>query len=114
MQDLLAGSGTALKGMNVVVTGVPPTLSRKQTEQLVENHGGHLTKSLSKNTGLVVVGNDAGPNKLEKIEELGLKTVNEDGLVAMLQKGGSGAADDEEKEEEEEEKPKAKKQKRKA
>jgi BRCT domain type II-containing protein len=82
---LLKGSGELLSGKNIVVTGVPPTLGRKTTEALVTKYGGHLTKSLSKNTSLVVVGNDAGPTKLEKIEELGLETMDEDAFVAMLE-----------------------------
>lgn len=51
-------------------------------------------------------------HRLEKIEELGLKTVDEDGLVALIEAGGSKkrpASDDDEDdedEEEEEEKPK--------
>lgn len=61
-----------------------------------------------------------GLYRLEKIEELGLKTVDEDGLVALIE-GGAGtkraAEDDEddedEEESEEEEKPKkSKKQKK--
>jgi BRCT domain type II-containing protein len=85
VKALLAGSGDSLSGKNVVVTGVPPTLGRKTAEALVTKYGGHLTKSLSKNTSLVVVGNDAGPAKLEKIEELGLETMDEDAFVAMLE-----------------------------
>jgi BRCT domain type II-containing protein len=78
----------------------PSSLGRKNAEKLVTNYGGKLTKSLSKNTGLVVVGNDAGPTKLEKISELGLETVDEDAFVKLLEAGGGGAkraADDDEK-----------------
>lgn len=85
VKALLAGSGNALEGKNIVVTGVPPTLGRKNAEALVEKYGGHLTKSLSKNTSLVVVGNDAGPTKLEKIADLGVETMNEDEFVALLE-----------------------------
>ena len=63
VKALLAGEGAALDGLRIVVTGVPPTLGRKNAEKLVTNYGGNLTKSLSKNTSFVVVGNDAGPTK---------------------------------------------------
>jgi BRCT domain type II-containing protein len=85
------------------------SLGRKNAEKLVVNYGGKLTKSLSKNTSLVVVGNDAGPTKLEKIEELGIETLDENAFIALLEAGGGGtkrAAHDEE------EKPKAKKVKK--
>lgn len=87
-----------------------PSLGRKNAEKLVVNFGGKLTKSLSKNTSLVVVGNDAGPTKLDKIEELGIKTIDEDGFIALLEAGSASggtkrAADADEK-------PKAKKAKK--
>jgi NAD-dependent DNA ligase len=85
VKALLAGSGDSLAGKNIVVTGVPPTLGRKTTESLVTKYGGHLTKSLSKNTSLVVVGNDAGPAKLEKIADLGVETMDEEAFIALLE-----------------------------
>jgi replication factor C subunit 1 len=101
IKRLLAGHGDALAGMTIVVSGVPPTIGRKNTEKLVKDYGGKLTSSLSKNTSYVVLGNDAGPKKLEKIEELGIETLDEDELVAMLEgRGGGvkrGAEDDGEK-----------------
>ncbi|KUJ10477.1 uncharacterized protein LY89DRAFT_689709 [Mollisia scopiformis] len=122
VRSLLNGKGNQLKGMAIIVTGVPPVMGRANTEKLVVLYGGKVSKSLSKNTSLVVIGNEAGPTKLEKIEDLGLKTVDEDGLVALLE-GGAGSKhalddeddedEDEEEEEEEEEKPKkGKKQKK--
>jgi NAD-dependent DNA ligase len=63
IKALLAGSGVQLSGLTVVVTGVPPTLGRKNADKLVENYGGKLGKSLSKNTDYVVLGNKAGPKK---------------------------------------------------
>ncbi len=63
VKALLASQGAALDGLRIVVTGVPPTLGRKNAEKLVINYGGSLTRSLSKNTSFVVVGNDAGPTK---------------------------------------------------
>ena len=96
---LLAGSGDVLSGKSIVVTGVPPTLQRKNAEKLVTNYGGKLVKSISKNTSFVVLGNDAGPKKLEQIEEMGIETLDEDAFVAMLEAGGGAkrAADEDEK-----------------
>lgn len=110
IKKLLAGTGDALSGCTVVVTGVPPTLGRKNAEKLVTSYGGKLTKSLSKNTNYVVVGNDAGPKKLEQIEGLGIETLDEDALIGMLEKSGGGGGT---KRGAEEEKPaKEKKQKK--
>ncbi|KAG4432959.1 hypothetical protein IFR05_011554 [Cadophora sp. M221] len=62
-KTLLGGMGTALKGLSICVTGVPPTLGRKNAEKLVVNYGGKVASSLSSKTSYVVVGNDAGPTK---------------------------------------------------
>ncbi|KAL2061553.1 hypothetical protein VTL71DRAFT_6930 [Oculimacula yallundae] len=95
-KTLLGGMGTALKGLSICVTGVPPTLGRKNAEKLVVNYGGKVASSLSGKTSYVVVGNDAGPTKLEKIETLGLTTLDEEGLIKLIE--GGGANDDEEEE----------------
>ncbi|XMA16155.1 hypothetical protein WAI453_008946 [Rhynchosporium graminicola] len=110
---LLEGTGSALKGLSICVTGVPPTLGRKNAERLVVNHGGKVASSLSGKTSYVVVGNDAGPTKLEKIESLGLTTLDEAGLVKLIEDGGGKGSVDEE-EEEEAEPAKSKKRKTKA
>lgn len=121
VRALLQKGGRTFEGQTVVVTGVPPTLGRKNTERLVEAFGAHLGKSLSKKTGWVVVGNEAGPKKLESIKELGLKVLDEAELVEMLEKEGDGGRakrgtseleDDEEGEEEEKPKKVTKKAKK--
>lgn len=61
----------SLAGCTIVVTGVSADVSRKDTEAFVKKYGGKLTKSISKRTSFVVLGNEPGPKKLEKIEELG-------------------------------------------
>lgn len=89
VRELLNGSGSSLSGLAIVVTGVPPTLGRKNAERLVMNYGGKLAKSISKNTNYVVVGLQAGPKKLEMIEDLGIQTLNEDDFIQMLREGGT-------------------------
>lgn len=106
VKNLLASSGNIFEGKMIVVTGVPPTIGRKNAEALVTAYGGKITKSLSKNTAYVVVGNDAGPKKLEQIEDLGIEILDEGQLIKMLEGAGSGekrAADDDADEEDDEE-----------
>ncbi|TVY86349.1 Replication factor C subunit, partial [Lachnellula willkommii] len=85
VQHLLANPSTALSGFIVVVTGVPPTIGRKTAEKLVETHGGKLGKSITGKTNYVVLGNDAGPKKLEQIEQHNIDTLDEDGLIELLE-----------------------------
>ena len=73
------GSGV-FSGMSIVVTGTLPTLSRKQAEDLIREHGGSPTSSVSGKTAFVVVGADPG-SKLEKARGLGIETVDEAELL---------------------------------
>jgi NAD-dependent DNA ligase len=88
VNKLLHGSGSFLSGLAIVVTGVPPMLGRQNAERLVMNYGGKLAKSISKNTDYVVVGREAGPKKLEQIEDLGIEALDEDEFIQMLEEGG--------------------------
>ncbi len=75
----LAADGV-FSGMSIVVTGTLPSLSRKQAEDLIRNHGGNAAGSVSKKTSFVVVGEDAG-SKLAKAQSLGIETIDEAELL---------------------------------
>ena len=65
-----------LAGMTVVITGTLPSLSRRDAESLVEQHGGKAAGSVSKNTSFVVVGENAG-SKADKAQALGIPMIDE-------------------------------------
>ncbi|GIW87589.1 MAG: DNA ligase [Isosphaeraceae bacterium] len=79
----LARSGLPLAGQTFVITGTLPTLSRAQAEALIKQAGGKVTGSVSKATNYLVVGEDPG-SKLEKARALGIQTIDEAGLRALL------------------------------
>ncbi|MBK9392990.1 MAG: NAD-dependent DNA ligase LigA [Uliginosibacterium sp.] len=83
------GSNTTgeLSGKTVVLTGTLPTLSRDAATALIEDHGGKVTGSVSKKTDYVIAGEDAG-TKLAKAIQLGVKVLDEQGLMALLGKVG--------------------------
>jgi len=60
---LLKQDGKILEGKNLLVTDVPLALGRKYAERLIVAFGSHLTKSLSRNTDYVVIGNEKGLKK---------------------------------------------------
>ncbi len=76
-------TGSALKGLTVVITGTLPTLSREAASALVEANGGRVASSVSKKTSFVVVGEDAG-SKLEKAHSLGVETIDEAALLNRI------------------------------
>ena len=71
-----------LLGKTLVLTG-SLSIPRAEAQQRIEAAGGKLTGSVSKKTHYVVVGADAG-SKARKAEELGVTTVDEDGLEKLL------------------------------
>ena len=73
-----------LAGKSVVVTGTLSRFTRLTIQQLIRDHGGKPTASVSKKTDLLVAGENAG-TKLEKARELGVKVVSEDELLAMVE-----------------------------
>ncbi|HXJ92072.1 MAG TPA: NAD-dependent DNA ligase LigA [Terriglobia bacterium] len=82
-QEKTRKTGDALAGKIFVLTGTLPTYSREEAKKMIEDAGGRVTGSVSKKTDYVVAGTDPG-SKLDKARELGVKTVDEDGLRALL------------------------------
>jgi DNA ligase (NAD+) len=75
--------GGLLKGLNMVLTGTLPTLSRDDAKKMIEDAGGKVVGSVSSKTSFVVAGEDAG-SKLEKARSLNVKVLSEEDLLAML------------------------------
>lgn len=71
------------EGLNFVLTGTLLHLTRKQAGDLIEERGGKVTSSVSKNTHYVVAGAEAG-SKLQKAEKLGVNIINEDQFIEMI------------------------------
>jgi replication factor C subunit 1 len=84
--DMPSGSETCLAGLNFVFTGVLQRWGRTEAQELVKRHGGKVTGAPSKKTSYVVLGTDAGPSKLQKIRDMGIKTIDEDGLSLLIEK----------------------------
>ncbi|KFY08269.1 hypothetical protein V492_06392 [Pseudogymnoascus sp. VKM F-4246] len=83
-KELPVGADNCLAGLTFVFTGLLETISREEGQELVKKYGGKVTGAPSGKTSYVVLGSDAGPSKLEKIANLKIKTINEDGLFALI------------------------------
>lgn len=66
------------------------SISRDDATDLVKRYGARVTTAPSGKTDYVVVGEAAGQSKLEKIEKLNLKTLDEDGLFELIRKKSEG------------------------
>lgn len=73
-----------LAGKTFVLTGTFPTLGREEAKALLEAAGAKVAGSVSKKTDYVVAGTEAG-SKLDKAITLGVPTLDEAGMLALLQ-----------------------------
>lgn len=73
-----------LGGLSVVVTGTLPTLSRKEAEELIRQHGGTAAGSVSKKTAFIVAGESAG-SKLDKATKLGVPVLDEEAFLKRVE-----------------------------
>lgn len=76
------GDNLIFSGQTIVLTGKLETLTRQEASQMIENLGGNVASSVSKNTNLVVAGSDAGSKKTKAIS-LGIKIIDEKEFLEM-------------------------------
>jgi DNA ligase (NAD+) len=77
---------STLEGLTFVLTGTLPTLTREVAKEKIESAGGRVSGSVSKKTSYVVAGEEAG-SKLDKAASLGVPSLDEPSLLALIDSG---------------------------
>jgi DNA ligase (NAD+) len=74
-----------LAGLTFVITGA---LSRPRGEvaEMIEQHGGRVTGSVSRRTDYLIVGEDPGGTKVRRAQELGVEMIDEARLMKLIGK----------------------------
>lgn len=83
-EEILAAQSEKLKGLTIVISGTFSKHSRDEYKAMIEQHGGKNSGSVSGKTDYILAGENMGPAKLEKAAKLGVKIINEDDFLNML------------------------------
>ena len=83
-EESTEGHTDTLKGLTFVVSGVFHLYSRDELKALIEQHGGKVGSSISSKTNYVIVGDNMGPSKKEKAEQLGVKMISEEEFQSLI------------------------------
>lgn len=75
-----------LEGKTIVISGVFEKFSRDEAKNLIENHGGKVSSSISAKTSFVLAGDQMGPSKKEKAEKLGVALMDEHDFLKLIEK----------------------------
>jgi DNA ligase (NAD+) len=78
-----AAASRHLEGKQFVLTGRLSRFTRDEAKQMIEQHGGRVTSSVTKKTDFLVAGDDPG-SKFDRANELGVKVLDEQGLIELL------------------------------
>lgn len=84
-EEVLAAKTDKLKGLSIVISGTFELHSRDEYKAMILQNGGKNSGSVSKNTDYILAGENMGPAKLEKAEKLGVKIIDEQTFLEMLQ-----------------------------
>ena len=74
--------GGIFSGEKVVLTGSLKNYKRSEAGKIIEENGGEIMSSVSKQTTLVIAGEEAG-SKLTKANELGIKVIDEEIFIEI-------------------------------
>lgn len=83
-EEMLAERSDKLQGLTIVISGTFSKHSRDEYKAMIEQHGGKNSGSVSGKTDYILAGENMGPAKLEKAAKLGVKILNEDDFLNML------------------------------
>jgi DNA ligase (NAD+) len=78
------GQTDILQGNIFVVSGVFTHLSRNELKKSIEDNGGKVSSSISKKTTYIIAGDNMGPSKRVKAEELQVPIISEDDYLKMI------------------------------
>ena len=83
-QEEQQGGSDILKDKTIVISGVFNHHSRDEYKALIERHGGKNAGCISAKTSFVLAGDNMGPAKREKAEQLGVRLMTESEFLELI------------------------------
>jgi len=74
-----------LAGMSIVISGTFSQHSRDEYKAMIEANGGKNSGSVSKKTSFILAGENMGPEKRKKAEDLGIRLLSETEFLSMIE-----------------------------
>ena len=75
---------TVLEGQTIVISGTFIHHTRDEYKELIERHGGKNAGSVSKKTSFILAGDNMGPEKRRKAEDLGIPLLTEEEFLERI------------------------------
>ncbi|MGJ8745958.1 NAD-dependent DNA ligase LigA [Polaribacter sp.] len=82
--ESLENQTNLLQGLIFVVSGVFHQMSRNELKKAIEDNGGKVSSSISKKTNFIVAGDNMGPSKLTKAQDLGIEIISEQDFIDKI------------------------------
>ena len=84
MQRLKHEAPASLAGLAVCITGIVPGFVGRGAENAAEARGARTTKNVSRKTALLVIGQNAGREKLDRAEAYGTPAIYAREFLALI------------------------------
>ena len=84
VSDQLSVVSDKLAGKSIVISGTFTHHSRDEYKALIEANGGKNVGSVSKKTSFILAGENMGPEKRKKAEDLGIQLMTEEEFLALI------------------------------
>lgn len=85
VEDASKQTSEKLKNSTFVISGVFENISRESLKMMIEQNGGKVGSSISTKTNYVVAGENMGPSKRTKAEELKIPIISEDDFLKLIE-----------------------------
>lgn len=83
-KEIPKGKPNCLAGLTFVLSGVYESMERDEAAQVIKDFGGRVTGSISSKTTYLVAGEESGPAKTAKAEDMNIPIISEDDLLDLI------------------------------